>query len=132
MMEETYLVDNIKEQVCFVSTDLASDLAASRKGTHKLEYVLPDGVDERIGYARKPLAKGEHTEKNAKEQARPSRYLFRDHTDLRSAGKVRPHLQLSAGVPFCWAQAHCIHKASYKPLMHVLLCVAFMHAVIPF
>ncbi len=71
MMEETYLVDNIKEQVCFVSTHLASDLTASRKGTHKLEYVLPDGVNERIGYARKPLAKGEHTEKNAKEQARP-------------------------------------------------------------
>ena len=72
MMAETYLVDNIKEQVCFVSTDLQSDLAASRKGTHKLDYVLPDGVNERIGYARQPLGKGERTEKSAKEQARPS------------------------------------------------------------
>ena len=73
-------MDNIKERVCFVSTDLASDLAASRKGTHKLEYVLPDGVNERIGFARKPLAKGEHTEKNAKEQARTLLLAFRAHT----------------------------------------------------
>ncbi len=72
MMAETYLVDNIKEQVCFVSTDLQSDLVASRKGTHKLEYILPDGINERIGYARQPLGKGARTEKNAKEQARPS------------------------------------------------------------
>jgi len=72
MMAETYLVDNVKEQVCFVSTDLKSDLVASRKGTHKLEYVLPDGVNERIGYARQPLGKGGRTEKNGKEQARPS------------------------------------------------------------
>ena len=75
MMEETYLVDNIKEQVCFVSTNLTADLAASRKGAHKLEYVLPDGVNERIGYARQPLAKGQRAEKNAKEQARTYFYL---------------------------------------------------------
>ena len=72
MMEETYLVDNIKEQVCFVSKDLKADLAASRKGVHRLEYVLPDGVNERLGYARQPLGKGERSEKNAEEQARPS------------------------------------------------------------
>lgn len=71
MMEETYLVDSIKEQVCFVSTDLAAGLAAARKGAHKLEYVLPDGVSERLGYARQPLGKRERTEKNAKEQASP-------------------------------------------------------------
>ena len=56
--------------MCFVSTDLRADLAAARKGTHKLEYVLPDGVNERIGYARQPLGKGERAEKNSKEQVR--------------------------------------------------------------
>ncbi|CAK0737459.1 hypothetical protein CVIRNUC_000916 [Coccomyxa viridis] len=75
MMEETYLVDSIKEQVCFVSTDLASDLAAAWKGVHKLEYVLPDGVSERLGYARQPLGKRERTEKNAKEQASPRSFI---------------------------------------------------------
>jgi hypothetical protein len=57
-------------QVCFVSTDLRADLADARKGTHKLEYVLPDGVNERIGYARQPLGKGERADKNSKEQVR--------------------------------------------------------------
>ena len=56
--------------MCFISTDLRADLAASHKGTHKLEYVLPDGINERIGYARQPLGKGERAEKNSKEQAR--------------------------------------------------------------
>jgi hypothetical protein len=50
--------------------DLQADLAAACKGTHKLEYVLPDGVNERIGYARQPLGRGERAEKNSKEQVR--------------------------------------------------------------
>ena len=54
MMEETALVDAIKEAACFVSGDLAADLAAARAGGHRLEYVLPNGVTNLCGYVRPP------------------------------------------------------------------------------
>lgn len=57
MMEETYLVEHIKEAVCFVSAELDADLAAARAGSHKLEYVLPDGVSEQLGHVRQPQPK---------------------------------------------------------------------------
>lgn len=68
MMEETYLVEHIKEAVCFVSTDLKADLAASRAGKHKLEYVLPDGVNDQLGHVREPLPKAAARDKANKEQ----------------------------------------------------------------
>jgi hypothetical protein len=78
MMDETYLVEHIKEQVCFVSADLAADLAAARAGLHRLEYVLPDGVNDQLGYTRPPQPKkasaaerAASREKAAREQARP-------------------------------------------------------------
>ena len=56
MMEETFLVEHIKEAVCFVSRDLRADLAASkpRSSPHNIEYVLPDGVSNLRGFARPP------------------------------------------------------------------------------
>ncbi|EIE26065.1 Actin/actin-like protein [Coccomyxa subellipsoidea C-169] len=54
MMEETYLVEHIKDTVCFVSADLRADLAGARAGAHRLEYVLPDGVNEQLGHVRQP------------------------------------------------------------------------------
>jgi len=57
MMEETYLVEHIKEAVCFVSAELDADLVAARAGSHKLEYVLPDGVSEQLGHVRQPQPK---------------------------------------------------------------------------
>lgn len=61
-MEESYLVEHIKDSVCFVSADLEQDLklAHSSYSPHKLEYVLPDGFTNMRGFARKPeiTAKG--------------------------------------------------------------------------
>jgi Actin len=68
MMEETYLVDHIKERVCFVSTDIAADFARTKRGELKLEYVLPDGVKDLTGYVRQPLPPGERRDVNAHEQ----------------------------------------------------------------
>ncbi|KAK9828010.1 hypothetical protein WJX81_008549 [Elliptochloris bilobata] len=56
MMEETALVDAIKEAACFVSGDMAADLTAARAGGHRLEYVLPNGVTNLRGYVRQPGA----------------------------------------------------------------------------
>ena len=52
MMEETFLMNHIKEELCFVSQDALADLALSkgRKSTHKRVYVLPDGVHSRLGH----------------------------------------------------------------------------------
>lgn len=56
MMEETYLMEHVKEQACFVSTDLKADLLTSRpsRGPHRREYVLPDGVNSTTGFLRVP------------------------------------------------------------------------------
>ena len=55
-MEESYLVEHIKDSVCFVSTDVQHDLklAHSSGSPHKLEYVLPDGFTNLTGFLRKP------------------------------------------------------------------------------
>ena len=52
MMEETFLMNHIKEELCFVSQYTLADLALSkgRKSTHKRVYVLPDGVHSRLGH----------------------------------------------------------------------------------
>lgn len=57
-MEESYLVEHIKDTVCFVSADLQQDLrlAQSSHSPHKLEFVLPDGFTNMTGFARKPEA----------------------------------------------------------------------------
>lgn len=74
-MEETYLVEHIKDAVCFVSHDLPSDLKRAQHSSspHRLEYVLPDGLTSLKGFARKPepLAKGKQASQNqpAKELA---------------------------------------------------------------
>ncbi|KAK9866229.1 hypothetical protein WJX84_000602 [Apatococcus fuscideae] len=56
MMEETYLMEHIKEQACFVSTDLRADLHISRarQSPNRREYVLPDGVNSTTGFLRIP------------------------------------------------------------------------------
>lgn len=56
-MEETYLMEHIKEVACFVSQDLGADLAAAKAGRHRCEYVLPDGLTNGKGYLRLPLTK---------------------------------------------------------------------------
>ena len=90
MMDETYLVEHIKEQVCFVSAALGADLAAAKAGRHRLEYVLPDGVNEQLGYARPPAARAEKRDREAasREQVRchirPLRSL-RHHRACRAA-----------------------------------------------
>ena len=54
MREETVLMEHVKEQLCFVSQDVRSDLLASRRrdSPYRTEYVLPDGVANLRGYIR--------------------------------------------------------------------------------
>lgn len=58
MMDETYLVERVKEELCFVSADPETDLALARRrpSPHRREYVLPDGVTSTWGHVRDPSA----------------------------------------------------------------------------
>nr|ABA18108.1 actin-related protein 6 [Arabidopsis arenosa] len=58
VMDETFLVDDAKEKLCFVSLDLLRDLRLARNGNNliKSTYVLPDGVTHTKGYVKDPQA----------------------------------------------------------------------------
>lgn len=50
-MDETFLVEHIKDQVLFISQDLPRDLekaklGGGKKSPYRMEYLLPDGVKE--------------------------------------------------------------------------------------
>lgn len=57
-MDEGYLMEHIKEQLCFVSQDPGADLAASKgqASKHRRLYILPDGVTSKTGHVYDPEA----------------------------------------------------------------------------
>ncbi|KAF5725837.1 actin-related protein 6-like isoform X1 [Tripterygium wilfordii] len=75
VMDETFIMDDVKEKLCFVSLDVARDLQIARKrGRDNLlrcTYVLPDGVNHTKGFIKDP------------EEAR--RYTLTDGAPPRSA-----------------------------------------------
>ncbi|KAL6006258.1 Actin-related protein 6 [Asimina triloba] len=56
VMDETFIIDDVKEKLCFVSLDVAKDLQISRKhgkdNLLKCTYVLPDGVTHTKGFVK--------------------------------------------------------------------------------
>ncbi|CAO3651657.1 unnamed protein product [Cunninghamella echinulata] len=56
LMEETYIVNDVKEECCYISQDIMSDLAIARepypKNTIIQEYVLPDFTTTVKGHVR--------------------------------------------------------------------------------
>ncbi len=63
LMDETHLMNSIKERLCYVSLDFVRDLqvTASSNNTIRREYVFPNGTTRLIGYVR-----GEDDLKDAK------------------------------------------------------------------
>jgi actin-related protein 6 len=54
MMEETHLINRIKESCCFVSQDFSSDLEKIKfKKGGEVKYVLPDYSNSKEGYILK-------------------------------------------------------------------------------
>eukprot|EP00889_Picochlorum_renovo_P005788 jgi/Picre1/32818/NNA_008148.t1 len=53
MMKETYLMEHIREEVCFVSQDVDRELkeSKSKKSPYRIEWFLPDGVTSKWGYS---------------------------------------------------------------------------------
>ncbi|KAL5073938.1 hypothetical protein RYX36_012922 [Vicia faba] len=58
VMDETFIIDHVKENLCFVSLDLPTHLnIATKTGNHNLfrsTYVLPDGVTHTKGFVKYP------------------------------------------------------------------------------
>ncbi|KAF7838750.1 Actin-related protein 6 [Senna tora] len=58
VMEETFIIDDVKEKLCFVSLDVHRDLQIARKpGKENLfrsTYVLPDGITHTKGFVKYP------------------------------------------------------------------------------
>mmetsp|Transcript_22793 Transcript_22793/g.57969 ORF Transcript_22793/g.57969 Transcript_22793/m.57969 type:complete len:468 (-) Transcript_22793:233-1636(-) len=62
MMDEPYLVETVKDALCFVSQDVRADLKLAAlpglRSPHRREFVLPDGVENFRGYVRELRAPG--------------------------------------------------------------------------
>ncbi|KAI9443407.1 actin family [Lactarius indigo] len=93
MMEETHIMNDVKEKCCFVSTQFAADLEACRGDKNNRivqEYVLPDFSRNRSGYIRKsndPRIDGEQILYMGNECFSIPEVLFcPDHIGLRQAG----------------------------------------------
>ncbi|XP_057967388.1 actin-related protein 6 [Malania oleifera] len=58
VMDETFIMDDVKEKLCFVSVDVARDLQIARKlgkdNFFKCTYILPDGITHMKGYVKDP------------------------------------------------------------------------------
>lgn len=56
MMDETYVINQVKEDACFVSLDFNADMKIARSGkeenTIMRDYVLPDFTTIKRGYLR--------------------------------------------------------------------------------
>lgn len=64
LMEETYFVAGVKDALCFVSRDVAADLALAKqpgwKSPYRRDFVIPDGVRNLRGFVRdKPAPRQE-------------------------------------------------------------------------
>ncbi|OMO57762.1 Actin-related protein [Corchorus olitorius] len=64
VMDETFLMDDVKEKLCFVSLDVERDLQIARKhgkdNLFRCTYVLPDGVTHTKGFVKDPEAAQRH------------------------------------------------------------------------
>ncbi|KAL3368797.1 hypothetical protein AABB24_009555 [Solanum stoloniferum] len=58
LMDESFLMDHVKEELCFVSLDLPRDLQIARKpgkdNLFRCTYVLPDGITHTKGFLKDP------------------------------------------------------------------------------
>lgn len=72
VLDETYVMNQVKEDTCFVSQDFLRDMAiAKRKPPENsiiCEYVLPDFTNRRRGFIREASTKSSNTQQVSEEQ----------------------------------------------------------------
>ena len=70
VMEETYVMNQVKEDSCYVSQDFLGDMEQARKRGNSIvrEYVLPDFTTRRRGFVREVSAKSQPQQQQCEEQ----------------------------------------------------------------
>ncbi|KAJ9688670.1 hypothetical protein PVL29_014361 [Vitis rotundifolia] len=64
VMDETFIMDDVKEKLCFVSLDVPRDLQIARRpgkdNLFRCTYVLPDGITYMKGFVKDPNEAGRY------------------------------------------------------------------------
>ncbi|KAL2645509.1 hypothetical protein R1flu_013096 [Riccia fluitans] len=103
MMDETYIMEDVKEKLCFCSIDISADLdVARRRGRsnyHQCDYVLPDGIKHKRGFVRNAEAAAAYLSK----RKRLDSGLNDDGVEETTPGEAEARQELTitakAGVP---------------------------------
>ncbi|GBG92461.1 hypothetical protein CBR_g55542 [Chara braunii] len=92
VMDETYIMEDVKEKLCFVSGNLLSDLEEARKPTSYLrcEYVLPDGLKHKRGFVKNPQSAAIAFERLRRGQQRGVDRVGRDSLKVEEDGNGMP------------------------------------------
>ncbi|XP_024520114.1 actin-related protein 6 isoform X2 [Selaginella moellendorffii] len=72
VMDETYIMEDVKHSLCFCSKNVLGDLDVARKKGRenyiRCQYVLPDGVKNKRGFVKDPAAAAAYFSKQGGEQ----------------------------------------------------------------
>lgn len=100
VMEESFLMDDVKEKLCFVSLDVARDLQIARKpgkdNLFRCTYVLPDGITHTKGFVKDPEEAKRY--QVLYDHAKPPKKRNKDdaeHLDITEAPEERKKADLS-------------------------------------
>ncbi|BBN03542.1 actin-related protein 6 [Marchantia polymorpha subsp. ruderalis] len=70
MMDETYIMEDVKEKLCLCSLDTAADLDVARSRGRSnyflCDYILPDGIKHKRGFVKNPQAASAYMHKRKK------------------------------------------------------------------
>ncbi|PPS12604.1 hypothetical protein GOBAR_AA08029 [Gossypium barbadense] len=96
VMDETFLMDDVKEKLCFVSLDVETDLQIARKqgkdNLFRCTYVLPDGVTHKKGYVEDPEAAQRHLRASPSAAMEPNKEAYRLETIAKTEERKRVDL----------------------------------------
>ncbi|KAA3476897.1 actin-related protein 6-like [Gossypium australe] len=96
VMDETFLMDDVKEKLCFVSLDVETDLQIARKqgkdNLFRCTYVLPDGVTHKKGYVKDPEAAQRHLRASPSAAMEPNKEAYQLETIAKTEERKRVDL----------------------------------------
>lgn len=96
VMDETFLMDDVKEKLCFVSLDVETDLQIARKqgkdNLFRCTYVLPDGVTHKKGYVEDPEAAQRHLRASPSAAMEPNKEAYQLETIAKTEERKRVDL----------------------------------------
>ncbi|KAK4481180.1 hypothetical protein RD792_012061 [Penstemon davidsonii] len=101
VMDESFIMDDVKEKLCFVSLDVQRDLTIARRpgndNVFRCTYVLPDGVTYMKGFLKDPDQAKRYLDLDHKSPSYPAGEKGMNQAGLaecivRSVNSCHPHL----------------------------------------